>query len=480
MRAAFAAVALAALLLSGCFNGGGGHGTPDVILAAIPTLVPLGEPAHVSTPGHRVAEFMVNRDPNDPDHLVTAFGDYDSPGGVLNCAFAASFDGGRTWTVSKPVPGFSGPYLQFDGWVDFDERGGAHAICLRQGGPGSTAQSWPFYVHSADGGLSWTEAQRIPTQVPDESTDKTTLAVGRDGTVYAAVSNLVGTTRDNGTTWAPMAPVADDLFVLNGMVEDGAGTLFLLGLSGGDVTVARTSDHGKTWSRAAVGPFAIPPGYNDQNRWVDQRPWTALPNLAHDPATDDLWVTYQSWDESYGGYRLHLYRSADHGLSFAETPVPAFASPACADPCHVTHPAVAFDQAGRVGLLVQLTKDEGVLKVVQFSASADHGATWAAPVDLSHTDGMDSWRNPQAFTPMPQDAQAAAAGVAADPTTAHNAAAGAALSAAISELQMRWNGEYWGLAASSQGFVAMWIDHSGGGRPQLWSQVVEAGAAQEA
>lgn len=474
MRAASAAIALAALLLSGCFGGGGDGGPSDGASAAVPALTPLGQPVHVSTPGHRVAEFMVNRDPNDADHLVTAFGDYDSPGGLLNCAFAVSFDGGQSWTVSEPVPGFSGPYLQFDGWVDFDGHGGAHAICLRQAGPGSTAEAWPFYLHSKDGGLTWGEARRIPTQAPDESTDKTTLAVGRDGTVYAAVSNLVGTTRDNGTTWAPMAPVADDLFVLNGMVEDEAGTLFLLGLSSGDVTVARTLDQGATWSRTAVGPFRIPPGYNDQERWVDQRPWTALPNLAHDPATGDLWVTFQSWDESYGGYRLHLYRSTDHGLTFAETAVPAFASPACPDPCHVTHPAVAFDRAGRVGVLVQLTKDEGILKVVQFSASADHGATWAAPVALSRTDGLDSWRNPQAFTPLPGDGQAVAEGVAADPASAHNAAAGLALSSAVAELQMRWNGEYWGLAASSRGFVAMWIDHSGGGRPQLWSQLVQA------
>lgn len=417
---------------------------------------------------------MVNRDPNDPDHLVTAFGDYDSPGGVLNCAFAVSFDGGATWTASEPVPGFSGPYLQFDGWVDFDEQGGVHAICIRQAGPGATTEAWPYYFRSADGGLTWTEAQHIPTQVPDDSTDKTVLAVGRDGTVYAAVSNLVGTTRDNGTTWVPMAPAYDDLYVFNGMVEDDAGTIFLLGLADGEVTVARTSDRGATWNRTTAGPFDIPPGYNDQNRWADQRPWTALPNLAHDPLTDDLWIAHQSWDEGYGGYRLHLLRSTDHGLSFAETAVPPFASPACPDPCHVTHPAVAFDLAGNVGLLAQLTKDEGIVKVVQLSASPDHGATWAAPVELSHTDGMDSWRNPQAFQPLPASSQAIAEGLASDPATAHNVAAGLALSTAVSELQMRWNGEYWGVAASSKGFVAMWIDHSGGGRPQLWSQLVQA------
>jgi hypothetical protein len=472
--AALAALAVAALLLAGCLGGSPGGETEAVVPAGV-TLAALGAPTLVSAPGHRVAEFMVARNPHDPMHLVAAFGDYDSPGGVLNCAFAASFDGGQRWTVSDPVPGFSGPYLQFDGWVDFDGHGGVHAICIQQAGPGATAQAWPFHFRSADGGLTWGEARRIPTEVPDRSTDKTVLGAGRDGTLYAAVSNLVGTSRDNGTTWVPMAPVYDDLATFNGMVEDGAGTMFLLGVAGGDVTLARTPDGGATWDRTAIGPFTRPPGYNDQNRWVDQRPWIALPNVAHDPLTDDLWVTYQSWDEGYGGYRLHLFRSTDHGATFRAVPAPSFASPLCADPCHVTHPSLAFDDAGRAALLVQLTRDEGLLKVVQVAASADQGRTWTAPLQLSHADGMDSWRNPEAFRPLPGNAQAVAAGVASDPASAHNAAAGVALSTAVSELQMRWNGEYWGLAASPKGFVAMWIDHSGGGRPQLWSQVVVPG-----
>jgi len=267
-------------------------------------------------------------------------------------------------------------------------------------------------------------------------------------------------------------PKGGGLAVLDGAVEDNTGTIFILGLDGGSIVVARTGDHATTWGRAVLGEFHIPPGYNDQNRWVDQRPWTALPVLLHDPVSDDLYVSAQSWDATYGGYRLHVWRSTDHGVTFAETPVPIFASPACPDPCHVTHPGLAVDPQGRIGLVVQLTKDQGIVKVVQFSASSDHGATWLTPFELSSTDGTDSWRNPNAFAPAPENGMGIAQGLAANPPTAHNVAAGLALSTAVSELQMRWNGEYWGMAASSKGFVAMWIDHSDDGRPELYSRVL--------
>lgn len=472
------ALMLTVIGLAGCSNAPAPADGPPADTAqeaaAIAAAVPLAEPTLISTQGNRIAEFMVARNPHDPDHLVTAFGDYDSPGGVLNCAFAVSRDGGASWTVSDPVPGFSGPYLQFDGWVDFDEFGGVHAICLRQAGPGATTQAWPYHFRSADGGLSWSEAIRIPTEQPDRSTDKSVLAVGRDGTIYGAVSGLVGTSRDNGSTWAPMQQVEGGFAVLNGMVEDNRGGIHLLGLQSGEVTIQRTSDGGQSWNASKAGDFRIPPGYNDQNRWVDQRPWTALPNLAHDAVHDDLYVVYQSWDEGYGGYRLHLWRSVD-GRNYTEVAVPDFSSPTCPDPCHVTHPTVGFDLEGRMGITVQLTQDGGHAKEVWFSASGDHGATWIEPLQLSRTAemGRDGWSNPGAFAPKPQNAVAIAQGLAADPATAHNVAAGVALSTAVSELQMRWNGEYWGLTASTEGFVAMWIEHNDDGRPQLWSRLIQ-------
>lgn len=477
-RGALALVLLVAL--SGCFGGGSGPGDDDEPVtpkAPITAITPIGETVLVDLPGHRIAEFMVARNPNDPMHLITAYGDYDSPGGVLNCAFAVSRDGGKSWTVSDPIPGFGGPYLEFDGWIDFDEWGGVHGVCIQQAAKGAPdAQAWTYYFNSADGGMTWSAAQHIPTDPPTRSTDKSVVAVGRDGTVYAGTSGLIGTTKDNGTTWKTMADVPGGFAALNGFVEDNNGTMFLLGLGeGDDVWLQRTNDGGESWEHAVAGQFHIPPGYNDQNRWVEQRPWTTLPTLAHDPLTDELWISFQSWDEGYNGYRIHLWRSTDHGITFTEVPAPDFPSPTCSDPCHVTHPAIGFDFGGNMALIVQLTQDGGHLKEVYVTASGDRGQSWLPPFEISKTDGMgpdaQGWSNPNAFAPLPENGANIAAGLARDPAGAKTAAAGIALSAAVSELQIRWNGEYWGMASSPHGFVVMWIDHSNDGRPQLYSRL---------
>jgi hypothetical protein len=478
MRQVVLALVAAALVLAGCLGSPSQPGTSATATmttapGSITALRPLAEATHVSTAGRRVAEFMVAQDPADANHLVTAFGDYDSPGGMLNCAFAASFDGGATWSVSSPVPGFSGPYLQFDGWVGFDRDGGVDAVCLRESGPGTTTETWPYYFRSLDGGRTWSEAQHVPTDPATLSTDKTVLGVGRDGTVFAAVSNLVGTTQDYGKTWVTMKAVERGFAVFNGMAQTADGAMTLLGLgSGDDIWLERTADHGATWNHTVVGKDLVQPGYNDQNRWVQQSPWTTVPVLYHDGASDDLWVAWQSWEANPGAYQVHLARSTDQGRTFAETAVPAFKDAACSEPCHVTHPTIAVDGQGRVAMLAQLTKDGGVLKVVEAAASSDHGATWSPPFTLSKADGMDSWQNPNAFSPDPGNGPSIAAGLAADPETVHEVAAGVALTTAVSELQMRWNGEYWGMAATPKGFVAMWIDHTGGGRPQLWSRLM--------
>lgn len=483
---------LAALAFAGCFGGGDEPAPtpePEPVPVRIATIKPLADTVLVSTPEHRIAEFMVNRNPNDPDHLVAAYGDYDSPGGVLNCAFSVSFDGGASWTVSEPVPDFSKPSLQFDGWVDFDEWGGVHATCIEQIGPdAATTEAWPYYFNSKDGGLTWSQAIHVATDPPGDSTDKTVLGVGRDGTVYVGVDGMVGMTNDNGTTWrGPAAPngaappymgdFPGGFRSLNGVVEGNDGTVYVLGIGEeGQVWVQRTKDSGATWEHGAAGDFDIPPGYNDQNRWARQEPWTTLPTLAHDPVTDAVWFAYQTWETEAGGYRIHLWRSTDGGVTFNETAVPDFTSPTCSEPCHVTHPALAFDLDGTTGLIVQLTQDGGHLKEVYFSASDDKGATWLPPFELSKTDGMgpgsQAWTNPNAFQPLPENAQAIATGTEPSPGGAKATAAGIGLTTAVSELQIRWNGEYWGLAATTKGFVAMWIDHSNDGRPQLYSRLL--------
>lgn len=481
MKVAFALALFLALALAGCLTESGSTSTkkslggpdqkrPTSVPPTISKLVPVAPQVLVSPAGHRMAEFMVARNPLDANHLILAALDYDSGTGTLACVLYVSRDGGATWAQSQPVPGLQRSHLQFDGWVSFDLKGVAHFICLDTAG--QTGQTFPYYSHSTDGGTTWSPAVHIPTATDGQSTDKSSIHAGRDGTVYAAFSGQVARTSDNGKTWQKGKNTGTGSNP-NGFAEDSLGTVYLWVRGQGGGRVARTTDRGETWNASVVGPFAIPPGYSDQNRWVDQRPWTTLPSIAVHPITDQVFVAQQSWNSTTSLYETSVYRSDDHGVSFQKVGVANFTSASCA-PCHVTKPSIAFDDVGRLGLLVQLTNDGGHIKEVWFSASADEGATWVEPLVLSKTAPPNGWANPRAFTPSPNGFVGLANGLAAHPTDAVAIVAGFGLTTAVQELQMRWNGEYWGIAASPQGFVATWIDHAAGGVPQLWSRLVRA------
>jgi hypothetical protein len=163
----------------------------------------------------------------------------------------------------------------------------------------------------------------------------------------------------------------------------------------------------------------------------------------------------------------------DHGATFEKVVTPAYKSETCR-PCSVTKPSVTVDDAGRLGLLVQLVNDGGHIKEVLFTASADEGQTWVEPFVLSKTAPPNEWANAKAFTPGASGAQGMASYAAANPTDASQIAIGLALTTAVQELQMRWNGEYWGISSSPQGFVTAWIDHSNGGVPQIYSRLLKA------
>jgi hypothetical protein len=76
------------------------------------------------------------------------------------------------------------------------------------------------------------------------------------------------------------------------------------------------------------------------------------------------------------------------------------------------------------------------------------------------------------LVPAPESAVGVATHLAQDPTDVIPTAYGVGATGLVSELQMRWNGEYWGLGWSSNGFVVPWIDHSSDGVPQLYSRIV--------
>lgn len=441
---------------------------PNAVIAPIQEVVPVAAQVLVSQEGHRLAEFMVATNPLDANHLIIAAHDYDSLGtGTMSCVMFVSKDGGSTWTENQRIPGLDKPHLQFDGWVSFDQEGVAHFVCLDYFDGASTI---PFYTYSEDGGLTWADA--ILVEPMSTGCDKSSLHAARDGRVYIACGNRIAYTDDRGKTWGISPGVGSNP---NGFVEDYDGNVYLWTRGQGGGGVAYTVDRGVTWNRTVVGPFVTPPGFNDQNRWVEQRPWTTLPSIWISPLNDHIFVAQQSWNESKEtpGYEVSVYRSIDHGATYEVRTTPAFTSDTCS-PCHVTKPSITVDEQGRVGLLVQLTNEGGHIKEVMFSASSDEGMTWVAPIILSKTDDPNSWANPNAFTPNNEGAEDLAMYLAENPQDAGQVAIGLGLTSAVQELQMRWNGEYWGIASSPKGFVTPWIDHSNDGVPQVFARLVTA------
>ncbi len=437
--------------------------TPGKPLIPVSNLTTIGEQVLVSPAGHRMAEYMITRNVVDPLNMVIATMDYDYSGtGTMQCSIFYSKDGGATWAASQPIPGLERPHLQFDPWVSFDRNGVGHLVCLDySNGPSSV----PWYSYSKDGGATWAPAVVVTPWA--NGCDKSSLHAAFDGRIYIACSGSIVRTDDMGKTWMPT--VSSSGSNPNGFVEDSFGYIYLMTRSG----VTMSKDRGETWNRTAVGPFQAAPGYNDQNRFVRQEPWITLPTIAMNPVNENIVVGQQSWNASTSLFEVSVYESTLPELNFTKVTTPVFTSETCT-PCHVTKPSVAIDSRGVWGLMVQLVNDGGHTKEIMFSASGDGGQTWLTPIVLSKTTTPDGWANPRAFQPNPDGAADLAMYVAENPTDVGQVAVGVGLTTLVSELQIRWNGEYWGIHTSPNGFVLPWIDHSADGAPQLYSRIVVA------
>jgi photosystem II stability/assembly factor-like uncharacterized protein len=137
-------------------------------------------------------------------------------------------------------------------------------------------------------------------------------AVAGDGTLYAITPNFDGyRSTNNGTTWEPLATVADDSTPqwIERVAVDSSGRLFI----GGDFGVWHSTDRGVTFTRASSGL----PEYFDVSKPSPQQI-----RLLEATKGGDLFVTYY-WQ---GGDTV-TYRSTDGGVTFAESSINGEISP---------------------------------------------------------------------------------------------------------------------------------------------------------
>jgi hypothetical protein len=244
--------------------------TPGPLLMEVSNPDPLPN-APGDTGANVVLEPYLAVNPTNPKNIAAAW---------INHPFAANvasvtFDGGKRWqNVPIPISVYSGgPYQQAgDPWLSFAPNGDLYA---------SSVVPFPSAVlvnKSTDGGLTWSQPINLVTATAKGENDKPSITADptdsrfvyatwtrRSGGVFNANTSVTCFARsiDGGQTWQPeqvihVAPGTDfdwgqQIVVLpDGTLIDSFTEGQFKQNNPGVLTLLRSSDHGQTWS----GPIA--------------------------------------------------------------------------------------------------------------------------------------------------------------------------------------------------------------------------------
>lgn len=488
-------LALLVVPLAGCLSGDEEAGLEP---AGEPSEGPVGslgivaERTLVSPPGHRMSEFSVATDPTDASRLIVAGMDLDDEQGASNCVIYVSEDGGRSWEQTA-APFGADLRIKGDPWLAIGPSGEVHTTCIDVATQGDDIIQWLYHTRSEDHGRTWEAPVKVPMLEADDSMDKSAVGIDPDGRVYACAADLdqdrqltVTRSLDGGQTWQAQA-VGDLLANCNGVLTGPDGAVHVLWCRAGDTPcmatgTVTTRDGGETWEAPVeAGKVDLAWMPDGANRHLPDAPQPAVPSLAVDPTTGRVVVAWGSADEQ-DRFRVHLSKldPGDERYHDLVSPVPE--DHRCSA-CHVTRPTVAFDQEGRLGMLWKVTRGTTIdQREIWFSILPEPGDTWADPIQLAELGPAASKADPRHYAPHP-DALTGGASVLAE-----SLASGDVLSpddAGSHALTLYGHaffgsvhsdgGDYWTLAAGSEGFVPMWVDHAAEGKPQLWSAIVETG-----
>ncbi len=311
---------------------------------------------------------------------------HDDRNGNYDIYAAHSRDGGATWSVSVRVN---------------DAPSGSQLLpSLAVGPDGTLYAAWKdtrnrhtdvYFARSTDGGVTWSANVRIDdalSEVPSlVEGGKPSLAVGPDGTLYAAWhddrnGNLdqdiyFARSTDGGVTWSASirvddAPSGDQLYSSLAVGPD--GTLYVVWHdfrnNTFDIYSARSSDGGATWSVNVRVDDALS---------GDQR----FPSLAVGPDG----TLYAAWaDERNDNFDLSIYfaRSTNGGATWS-TNVRVDDAPSGDQ----WYPSLAV---GPDGTLYAVWQDGRINNDGIYSAcSRDGGATWSANVRVDDAPSGDQW-----------------------------------------------------------------------------------------
>lgn len=344
------------------------------------------------------AEPYLAVNPTDADNMIAGWHqDRWSNGAAQGAGTAYSMDGGLNWTFvnipftrcSGALPRSAGDFERAsDPWISFGPDGTAHYMALLA--DDSSNENAMATARSTDGGATWTTPQIIkknPAQDFGASLfhDKNSITADPHDPdiVYATwtlfrsgvTALVVARSTDGGVTWGPARPVgtfepidpSEVAFFRQGaqivVLPDGTvvDVFYRILFDQKNLVVTfeqalfRSHDQGRHWEHSdfPIDSFE-PAGAFDPELGIPVRDASQLPDVAVNPTTGELYVTWQELNsEDLVGSRISM--SSDGGVTWS-TPIPV--NQTTGDEVQTFLPTVAVNSTGTVGVLFYDFRDD--------------------------------------------------------------------------------------------------------------------------
>jgi hypothetical protein len=311
--------------------------------------------------------------------LHSAYEAMDASGKTPDVWYVASADGGKSW--SKPADISNSPGISMDPAIAAGKDGSVVVAFTDTSGGDTHPDVW--IVRSADGGKSWGKPVDV-SNTPGESSAPD-VKVAPDGTIHViwldtsagADSPDVWATasHDGGKTWdkaqdvsnTPGKSMTPSVAVGGDNSVDVVWTDTSSGAASPDVFFARSTDGGKTWSKAV--DVSNSPGISSEC----------------DVAVDEKGTIYVDWIDTSEGDKspdVMVASSSDGGKTWSKM-VNASKTPGLS-----SDPAIAAAGAGKIAVVWVDTSEGAASPDVWMTTSGDGGKTFAPAKNISNTPGV--------------------------------------------------------------------------------------------